>query len=247
MRDLQHVPVVGRVAGLWRYPVKSMAGEALAVAEVSWHGFAGDRRWAFVREDAPRSGFPWLTLRERADMNHYVPRLVDAARPDNSDTRVRTPSGQEFDVIDPALAALLYPSGARAIKQDRGIFDTFPLSLITLQTIRELARRAGIALGVERFRPNILVDAAETAPFAEDAWVGRTLRIGEAEIRIDKRDGRCAVITIDPATGERTPDVLGIVARERQGCLGVYGTTVTPGSIPIDAAIHIEPASPQRT
>src|SRR5690606_36924276 len=64
---------LGRVVGLWRYPVKSMAGEALAETEVSWFGFAGDRRWAFVRGGAVQSGFPWLTLRERADMAHYRP------------------------------------------------------------------------------------------------------------------------------------------------------------------------------
>ena len=62
---------VGRVVGLWRYPVKSMAAEPLAEVDVSWHGFAGDRRWAFVRDGVPQSGFPWLTLRERADMSHY--------------------------------------------------------------------------------------------------------------------------------------------------------------------------------
>jgi hypothetical protein len=55
--------VVGRVAGLWRFPVKSMAGEQLDEAELGWHGLAGDRRWAFVRGDTPRSGFPWLTIR----------------------------------------------------------------------------------------------------------------------------------------------------------------------------------------
>jgi len=39
----------GIVSGLWRYPVKSMAGEAVASTEISWAGLAGDRRWAFVR------------------------------------------------------------------------------------------------------------------------------------------------------------------------------------------------------
>ena len=55
---------VGRVVGLWRYPVKSMGAEELAEAEVSWHGLAGDRRWAFIRNGVVHSGFPWLTLRE---------------------------------------------------------------------------------------------------------------------------------------------------------------------------------------
>ena len=53
--------VVGRVVALRRYPVKSMAAEELDGAEVSWHGLAGDRRWAFVRDGQVRSGFPWLT------------------------------------------------------------------------------------------------------------------------------------------------------------------------------------------
>ena len=70
---------VGRVVGLWRYPVKSMAGEELSEVEVSWHGLAGDRRWAFVRDGMVDSGFPWLTIRQRADMGHYRPSLALAS------------------------------------------------------------------------------------------------------------------------------------------------------------------------
>ena len=66
--------VVGRVAALWRYPVKSMSAEELGCAEVSWQGLAGDRRWAFIRAGQVRSGFPWLTMRELPDMAHYRPR-----------------------------------------------------------------------------------------------------------------------------------------------------------------------------
>ncbi|MGH2893554.1 MAG: MOSC N-terminal beta barrel domain-containing protein, partial [Solirubrobacteraceae bacterium] len=55
---------VGTLVGVWRYPVKSMAAEALTQAEVGWHGIVGDRRWAFIRPHMERSGFPWLTLRE---------------------------------------------------------------------------------------------------------------------------------------------------------------------------------------
>src|SRR5689334_19983979 len=95
---------VGRVVGLWRYPVKSMSAEALVETDVSWHGLAGDRRWAFVRGGVPQSGFPWLTLRERANMGHYRPSFRDPNRPDLSQTLVQTPSGAVFDVTDPALA-----------------------------------------------------------------------------------------------------------------------------------------------
>lgn len=240
MHDSRNGRQVGRVVGLWRYPVKSMGAEELAEIDVSWHGFAGDRRWAFIRNGVEQSGFPWLTLRERGDLSHYRPSFADPARPDSSPTVVRTPSGALFDVADPALAAELCPSGARVIRQDRGIFDTFPLSLITSQTIARLGEGAGARLDVRRFRPNILVEAADEEPFLEDNWVGCVLRIGGARMRVDKRDGRCAVITIDPVTAERNPAILRTVARDRQGCLGVYGSTVEPGRVAVNDPVLIE-------
>ena len=240
MHDSRNGRHVGRVVGLWRYPVKSMGAEALAEVDVSWNGLAGDRRWAFIRSGVAQSGFPWLTLRERGDMSHYCPSFVEPARPDKSPTVVRTPSGSTFDVTDSALGAELCSRGARVIKQDRGIFDTFPLSLITTRTIALLGDKVGARLDVQRFRPNILVEAADETPFAEDAWVGCVLRVGGMRMRVDKRDGRCVVITIDPVTTERNPAILRTVARDRQGCLGVYGSTVEPGRVAVNDPVLIE-------
>jgi uncharacterized protein YcbX len=240
MSDSGNGTQVGRVVGLWRYPVKSMGGEALSTAEVSWQGLAGDRRWAFIRDGVVQSGFPWLTLRERGDLSHYLPSFVDPTRPDKSPTTIRTPSGQVYDVADPALAEELGPD-VRVIRQDRGVFDTFPLSLVTTQSIARLGELVGGALlDVQRFRPNILVDATDNLPFAEDGWVGGVLRIGGVRMRVDKRDGRCVVITIDPVTTERDPAILRAVAQERQGCFGVYGSTVAPGRIAVGDAVVIE-------
>ena len=109
--------VVGRIVALWRYPVKSMAAENLATAEVSWHGVAGDRRWAFVRDGQVRSGFPWLTMRELPELAHYRPRFADPGRPDASVTLVQRPSGGELEVADLALAAELGP-GVRSAKSN---------------------------------------------------------------------------------------------------------------------------------
>ena len=89
----------------------------------------------------------------------------------------------------------------------------------------------GAQLDVKRFRPNLLVEASGNAPFQEDDWVGCTLRIGGMVMRVDKRDGRCVVITIDPATTERNPAILRAVASNREGCLGIYGSTVAPGRV----------------
>lgn len=210
---------VGRVVGLWRYPVKSMGAEALTQVDVSWHGLAGDRRWAFVRDGVSQSGFPWLTLRDLANMGHYRPSFTEPSRPDKSPTVVQTPSGALFDVTDPALAAQLCPGGVRVIRQDRGVFDTFPLSLITTQTVARLSESVGIPLDIQRFRPNILVEGDDERPFAEDDWVGCILRIGGLRMRVDKRDGRCVVITIDPVTTARDPAILRSCdpARSSQG------------------------------
>jgi uncharacterized protein YcbX len=216
-----------------------MAAEELAGAEVSWHGLAGDRRWAFIRDGQVRSGFPWLTIRERPVLAHYRPFFTERARPNASPTLVRTPSGAELDVADPALAAELGP-GVRVIKQDRGVFDTMPLSLLTTQTLAALGRLVGAGLAAERFRPNLLVDAGGP-DFPEDAWVGRVLRIGGLRMRVDQRDKRCVMVTIDPVTLRRDPAILRAIARERDARLGVYGSTVEPGPVAVGDPVELEP------
>jgi uncharacterized protein len=231
---------VGQLAGLWRYPVKSMAGEALSAANVGWHGIAGDRRWAFIRPGLKRSGFPWMTLRDNAGMRLFAPSFSDPERPDASPTVVRTPAGDELDVTDDALATLL-GDGVRVIKLDTGIFDSMPLSLISTRTVSDVGEMAGRLLTPERFRPNLLVEPFPDVSFPEDTWVGRILRIGEMRMRVDQRDPRCVVVTIDPVSGRRDPRILRHVARQRGGCAGVYGTTVTPGRVTIGDPVILEP------
>lgn len=231
--------VVGRVVALWRYPVKSMAGEELDSVEVSWHGLVGDRRWAFIRDGQERSGFPWLTIRQQPELAHYRPHFTEPNRPNASPTLVRTPSGREFDVADPALAAELGP-GVRVIKQDRGVFDTMPLSLLTTQTLGGLGRLVGTDLEAPRFRPNLLVEASGS-DFPEDAWVGRVLRISGLRMRVDARDKRCAVVTTDPRTLRRNPAILRAITRERDARLGVYGSTVQPARVAVGDPVELEP------
>jgi uncharacterized protein len=208
-----------------------MAAEALDEVEVGWAGFAGDRRWAFVRGDVPRSGFPWMTIRENAAMLEHVPRFVDPSRPERSRVAVRVPGGEEVDVLD--LAASL---GVRAIKQDRGVFDAMPLSLITTAGVADLSALVGFDLDVQRFRPNLLVESDER----EDAWVGSVLRVGGFAMRVDLRDERCVIVNIDPATGARDPTVLRVLAQQRAACVGVYGSCVRPGSVSVGDPVVLE-------
>jgi uncharacterized protein YcbX len=172
-------------------------------------------------------------------MVHYRPWFEEPDRPDASRTMVRSPSGTEYDVIDPALAAEL-GDGVRVIKQDRGVFDALPLSMITTQSIAGLGALVDAELDVLRFRPNLLIETAGQSAFPEDAWVGHVLRAGGTRIRIDARDKRCGVVNVDPVSARRDPTVLRAIARHREKFLGVYGSTVEPGRVTVGDLVWIE-------
>jgi uncharacterized protein len=233
---------VGRLTQIWRYPVKSMAGESLQRAEVSWQGLAGDRRWAFIRPGIARSGFSWLTIRQQPRMWHYRPTFAQPDDPDRSPTIVRTPDGRELEITDPRLAAEL-GDDLRVIKQDRGIFDSLPLSLITTRSIADLEALLGLVggeLDARRFRPNLLVEPYGAAGFPEDGWLGAVLRIGSMRMRVDRQDPRCVVITVDPDRLDSSPAVLRTVVQQRQTLLCVYGSTVTPGAVAVGDDVVLE-------
>ena len=201
----------GIVSALWRYPVKSMAGEALASTDLSWAGLAGDRRWAFVRADSERSGFPWHTIREFPQMSNYVALLGEPARPDRSPVLVRTPEGGRYDVADPRLAAEL-GTGVRVMRLDRGAFDAMPVSVISDSTVAALCTLARVPGNELRFRPNVVVTPDSGAPFAEDEWVGfrrpdRSCRRADRPQGLAMRDRRrgsgCRPARVAPAQGDR--------------------------------------------
>jgi uncharacterized protein len=239
-------PQVGTVAGLWRYPVKSMAGEALAEAEIGWTGVAGDRRWAFLRADSSGSGFPWHTQRENPAMANYVPRLTEPGRPDKSAVEVRAPDGTTYDLAAPALAGEL-GAGLRLMRLDRGTFDAMPVSLISTATVSALCSLAGVPASELRFRPNLVISLADGGPYAEDNWAGCSVRIGEAVVRIDRRDSRCVVVNVDPDTGQRSGDLLKVIGRHRGARAGVYSSTVTPGLVRLGDPVTLVAAVPTTT
>lgn len=139
-------------------------------------------------------------------------------------------------MIDPTLAAELAPR-ARVIKLDRGVFDFSPISLLSRQSVSGVADLVGAELDVRRFRANVVLEA--DGMFPEDEWVGATLEIGSARIRVDRRDERCVVVNVDPESGRRDLAVLSAIARERQACLGAYASTVSPGLIKLGDTVRL--------
>jgi uncharacterized protein YcbX len=223
-----------RVVALYRYPVKAMAGEALESAELGWAGLEHDRRYAFVQSEH-RGDFPWLTIRQVPALTTYVPTVLDG------EVFVRTPAGRELDIASGELTAELAEAHGRPVhlmRSSRGLFDAFPVSVISLQTVAAIGALAGRELEPLRFRPNVVIDAPG-AEFPEEALVGRELRVGSARIRLDLRDERCMVINFDPHTAERDPVVLRTVAQQREQCAAVYGSCVEPGALRVGDAVTV--------
>src|SRR5436190_4918079 len=120
---------IGHVEAIFRYPVKSMGGEPLEVANLGWHGLDGDRRLAFRRMD-DRSGFPWLSASRLPELLLFAPcRGEDGELP----TQVRAPDGREMALFGEELAAEIgrrcrEPVEMMQLRQ--GIFDETPISVI---------------------------------------------------------------------------------------------------------------------
>lgn len=239
-----------RLSALYRFPMKSAIGERLQRAELDGIGLAGDRRWMLVDASNGRfltqRALPqmsqlsalWNASGGLTLSTAGRPRL-DVALPDpNSDLRgtfIWKDSMLVPDAGDEAAAWLSEFIGkpcrlvhvpnerardipGRLLPEEKvGFADGFPLLLIGQASLDDLSSRVGRPLEMLRFRPNLVVEGS--APFAEDEW--KRIRIGGVEFSVAKGCTRCILTTIDPATGERSPDREPLTTlktyREREG------------------------------
>lgn len=201
-----------RVAALWRYPVKSMAGERLAAAELTAAGLAGDRVVqvydAHGRMVTARR-YPAL-LRLHATLGPGGQPLVDGLPWDSPAVAAR---------VEAAVAP-----GARLKRSDAlERFDILPLLVCTDGAVSVFGR------DVRRLRPNILVAGVDGS--AERRWPGAALRLPNVEIGIVDLRGRCVMTTYDPDTGEQDPGVLRDIVRRFGGRLCLNAQVIRPGRI----------------
>ncbi len=257
--EVTSMSIVGKIESVWRYPVKSMRGQDLQEAFLGFAGVYGDRLYAFHDAAAPK-GFPYLTGREQESMLQYRPVFRHperATRPinlaeaeamapgvtpvygtgDDLTVDVETPSGERLAVDNPGLIAMLR-EGLRErhdltlLRSDRSMTDCRPISLFSLQTVRQLGKELGLALDKRRFRANIYIELESGDAFAENEFVGRRLRVGnKAVLAVTDRDPRCKMITLDPDTAQANPDVMRRLARDHEGQAGVYGAVVVEGVV----------------
>jgi uncharacterized protein YcbX len=243
---------VGHVEALFRYPVKSMCGEQLDVAELGWHGLVGDRRLAFRRIDN-RGGFPWLSASKLPELLLFVPLRREGGAREDLPTLVRTPDGEELPVFGDELATDVgrrLGAPVQMMQLKHGIFDEASISVIASDTVHEIGRLAGQSPDVRRFRPNVLVRLLRSVPFQEDDWVGGVLSFGEtadsAAIAVTMRDVRCSMVNLDPDSASAAPEMLRAVVRVNESTAGVYGTVTRIGRLAVGQSVILQTAAENR-
>jgi uncharacterized protein YcbX len=236
---------IGHVEAIFRYPVKSMAGERLETANLGWHGLDGDRRLAFRRIN-DRGGFPWLTAGKLPGLVLFTPHGSEDGIP----THVRTPDGEDMPVFGEELAAEVerrYGAPVEMMQLKHGIFDDATISVIASDTVREIGRLAGRDLDIRRFRPNIVVRLLRATPFQEDEWLGGVLSFGESDgapaIAVTAHDVRCAMVNLDPDSAKPDPAVMKAVVKANQNNAGIYGAVTRMGRVAVGQSIFLHPAN----
>ena len=210
-----------RIAELWRYPVKSMAGERLESVRVGPMGLAGDRV-VYVRRPwgriATARTFPRL-LGHRATLGPDGEPLVD---------------GRPW--TDPAVAAEvegIVGSGARLVRDDDpGRFDVLPLLVATDGAIEALGRDG------RRLRPNVVI--AGVPGLAERGWEGRTLRAGEVVIGLADLRDRCVMTTYDPDTLVQDVSVLRDIVDRFEGKLALNARVLQGGVLSVGDPVELD-------
>ncbi len=208
-----------KVAELWRYPVKGLRGEAVERVEVAAGGIPGDRCLAVVDERGIVTG-------RRKQRMIGLPATLDGRGEPFVD-------GHPWDSRE-SVAAIREVAG-RAAKLTRPAggheHDAAQILLLSDGSVAQLGydRR--------RFRPNLYVEGA--AGPAEQAWIGRRVRVGELLLAVDEPCERCVITTIDPDTIEIDLEVLERARRELGGLMGVYCSVVEPGAVAVGDAVSV--------
>jgi MOSC domain-containing protein len=232
---------LGTLRTLRRYPFKSMAGEDVEEAFVSYAGLAGDRAYAFVDRNN-HTNFPWMTARQSHEMLLFRPRYLSGPSPANEHPAadsfaldVTTPEGEKLNPSDSAFTAFFEKRFGRQLElrfSERAMQDGCPVSLLGLDTVRALSEEAGKPLEHTRFRANFYIEWENHKPYYEDELVGTSLRIGEKlTFTLVQNNLRCAIITLDPQTAEASPEIGKLVAKNHGNCFGVYGSVLREGIV----------------
>jgi uncharacterized protein YcbX len=223
--------VVGRVAELWCYPVKSLGGQQLSEARCGRRGFDLDRNWA-VRGVDGKIGSGKTTRRFRRMSGLLsMASFVD----DQGVAWIRFADGESRRVDDPMTAALMgavVGEDVTLVKEgETSHFDDAPLHLVSTASLRWLQDRRPVdQVDRRRFRPNLVIDC-QGSDLAEEGWLGRRLQIGGVTVKVEKRTERCVMTTMAQGDLRFAPRILSDLHKANESCLGVYAIEPSDGTI----------------
>jgi len=239
---------IGTVKQIWRFAVKSMAGEQLDACTVGMRGIPGDRGWAVMDETAgglaTGSRFPLLmqcSARYReAPVNGFIPH-VEMKFPDGVeigsdlvDVNARLTELLRKPVSLSQLAGDSSEQSAIQLNSARGTyFDVAPIHVLTSASLAEMKRLHPAAdWDVRRFRPNFFVETdAGIAGLVDAEWGGRTLRIGEVELLCEIPCERCAMTIQAQTELPKDESIFRTIVREANTNLGAYASVVRAGEV----------------
>ena len=207
------------VAGLWRYPVKTLAGERLETTVIGRDGVPGDR---IVHVRGPEG--------VRTSRRHY--RLLGLRGTSDPDGHPLI-NGHSWE----SPAALGLVKGAAGddawleASDASGRFDVLPLLVATDGAVAAFGR------DVRRLRPNILIGGVRG--MNEVGWPGAELHIGQVIVRLDSLRGRCPMTTVDPDTLDRDPEVLRDIGRRFGGRLALNAEVARAGLISVGDSVTL--------
>ncbi len=221
---------LGRLVEVWRFPVKSMAGERLASVEVDTRGLVGDREWAVYDEEGRlASGKRTNRFRRMDEVFSLAARTVD------DHVEVLLPDGRQVvageGAADLALSDHFGEEVELAPEADIAHQDAGQVSLVGTATLRELGILCGLDGPVDprHLRANLVVETAE--PFVEEGWLGREVHAGEVVLRVVERIERCRMVDLEQVGLPALGGLLRVVGAERDLCAGVYADVVEPGVV----------------
>lgn len=258
--------LVGHVAGLQRYPVKSMQGESLQQVSVGPDGLYGDRQFAVIDTETgrvasaknPRKWAGLLELRAEWREGVLIVTALDstAFRSDRDDLSAKLSRllGRTITLRGTPLASdaieIHWPdipglpnAGSESVEglPTGSYFDLAPIHLLTtsaLKRFRELT--TGCDFDPRRFRPNIVI---ETLPaltgFVENHWLGRSVVIGEARLQVTSPCSRCVMTTLSQPGLSADPKVLRAAVTHNASSAGVYASTSSGGDIAVGAPVWL--------
>lgn len=210
------------VAEIWRYPVKSLAGEQLETAELHTDGIVGDRR-VLVYDEKKNTLITSRThpklLGLKATLTSYGEPLINGFPWDDPRT---------VDLITTAAGP-----NARLLEWDGPErHDVLPLLVATDGAIQEFG------YDHRRLRPNLVIGGVQG--LAERDWPGRQMKIGKAVIEFAQLRARCVMTTYDPDTQKQNHEVLRSIVKKFDGTLALDTAVIRGGSIKVGDVVELE-------